>query len=239
MGRPKTRKMWSEEEEKYVAENYSNMKQQEIADVLGRTKHAIREKAKLLGIVPKRQDLSLLPAFIKKHHSYGWNDLEIANAWEARTGNSIRKETVLVRRRKLGLNAVGRTERTSQRCRNTMIAKYGRPHHKKYAEREFVISRGWPEFMSARCVLILDTIYDAGPLTKQQLCQIFNVETFGTRYGIEIFKFLVDRGFLVLIDPFYAIPLTIERHKEETWPVLEKASHSTKQKLQHHNCLKK
>ena len=118
-----------------------------------------------------------LDAHIRDHHSQGWSDSEITNAWNATHPKTICRRHLSERRRHLGLKSNANNERHRQRVAAKTQEQLKEAGCNSLAEvrakayRKFARDRGWPEDLRPREVQIMDLLYERGPHTRRGIAE--------------------------------------------------------------------
>lgn len=234
-----------EAHKQYVRENYHAMTAKQIADHLGTTTSRVNRIAGLEGMAKLEKMPPDFRDFIKEKNAVGLNDSEITEEWNATRDRKTDRRYVSSLRSEMGLPPLHHTERSLEKIRNNtrrQLAEAGLEsigQLRVEAFKKFAKSRGWPEMLPPRCVEILDAIYDYGPQTRRQLCELVKMPWKGSRKSLvgsvpggSYLAFLQRVGLVVRLNravqvigegtgksvSLYGIPPSIKRGAPATWP---------------------
>jgi hypothetical protein len=174
---------WSQRELRYVQTHFGSEFAGDIAIRLKRTRSAVYQVARKLGLSEVRdaQRVERLKRKIEKLNSQGFRDSEIGD----RLG--IDRRRVCDLRRSLGLPAIGRNEsyrrmvaRTTKRqCELAGVKSLAELRSKEM--KRIARNLGWPDSLSVRAVQILETLYRRGPMTRKQIALAIGMPWVGSR----------------------------------------------------------
>ncbi len=175
-------RLWTHKEESTLVRLYKTMPAWQIAKQLDRSTQAVHLRADLLGLTAKRdcKEIQKRREIIKKYHSQGWSQSEIA----AKAG--VSRRTVGQILQKLGLQTNGRNERYRKRVARNTIKQCQRAGVSSLGElralrlKQFSAKVGWPG-VSARAAQIANALYAMGPMTRKQIAEAIGVRWKGSR----------------------------------------------------------
>lgn len=200
----------------YVRRHYRRQPVAAIAAELRRSVKAIRVLASRLGVARRSGGRAADPAMlarIRRRHSHGWADPEIA----AELG--ISREWVGELRRRLGLPTNANNSRcrarvaakTREQCRAAGVRNLGQLRalvHRQRAE-----AAGWPADLRPRAVEILDLLYNHGPKTRRQIADALGMPWKGSRDSLvsndpegSYLAHLIARGLVVCLPRALPMP---------------------------------
>lgn len=227
----------------FITANYATMTAQEIAADRGVKVSTVYRVAREQGLKKAVPMPKHFRDFIKGQHAAGLNDSEIARAWNAVEDRKTERRYVTEVRKLLGLEVIGYNERSVERTKAATAKQLDEAGLSSLAElrserhRQFAKERGWPDLMPARCVQILDAIYEYGPQTRYELADRIGMRQKGSKKtlvgtvpGGSYLAYLQRLGLVVRMNKavnggpkgdrvsLYGIPPTIKRGEPSTWP---------------------
>lgn len=203
------RRNWSPEELAELKRLYGRMPAAEVARRLGRKVRSVWNAAKHYGLARRCPRLVTDARFldgVRRLHAEGLTDTEIAG----RLGTE--RHTVCKARNRLGLPAVGWTERRRELVRRrtaTQLAAAGVPtlgalRVKVFRDR--ARAAGWPDDLRPRAVQILNALWDGGPMTRRELADVVGLPWRGSRKSLcsndpegSYLAHLMNRGLVICL----------------------------------------
>lgn len=182
MAKP-SRRFWTNAEIEIVRSNYKKISVAELARKLDRSKGAVYQLAKKLGLVDKLEFLptETIKARILELHPNGITDTEIARILADQHNCGVDRHRVSQIRRSLGLkhNSFSDHRRNQVRSKTQeQLAKADLPNLAAVRVARFNQWKrdlGWPEHLTVRAVQSLEMFYQHGPLTRVQLCTLLGI----------------------------------------------------------------
>jgi hypothetical protein len=186
---------WTPAEEARLRELAHTMPWREVAAAMGLSLTTIWPRACKLKLTkglkgPIYKQLGLT-AFLKEEHAAGWCDTEIAAEWNRRHPQvPISRSCISERRRNLGLpdNLLHQRRRrrvankTREQLRNAGLKSLAEVRAKAFAD--FAAKQGWTGFkLRPRAVQVLNVLYDRGPHTRRQICEVLGLRWKSARHN--------------------------------------------------------
>lgn len=225
-GRP-----WTARELRYLKANYGTRRTVEIAKRLGRTAPSVYQRAAELGLCGEQKRVSeSWETTLRALHKEGYSDSEIAavigcgrrHAGFLRTQLGLPSNNLSERR----IEAV--RQRTRKQCQEAGVRNLAEVRSLVFSQR--AKAAGWPDDLRPRAVQILNSLWERGPLSRRELCEIVGLPWRGTRKSLSsrdpegsYLANLVARGIVVRLGRcvkgngkgksayLYSLPLWIER----------------------------
>lgn len=178
------RKSWSSADDELLRQRYGTVKCADLAAELGRTTHAVYNRALELGVVTRRRvvsDLQIRQA-IGRYYPLGYSDAEIAQCLRKETGLPADRHRVGRMRRHMQLGNTRLTEYQRGRVRNKtneVLAAKGwqsLAHVRSARHREFIRGLGWPESLSLRSAMVATLLWQRGPMTRLEICAAMGLQ---------------------------------------------------------------
>lgn len=233
-GRP-----WTPDEVGFLRTHYMRMPAREIASRLRRSLKSIYMRAKDEGLSQTRCPRAGLEQFVREQYTAGRCDQEIAAAWSRRHSGylPIERKTIGRIRQRLGLPLNRWNEYQRGRVRQKtqeQLRKAGLPSLaavRADAFRRLARRCGWPDDLRPRAVMILNALWEHGPMTREQIAHTIGMAWRGSRMSMKsndpegsYLAHLLRRGLVVCLGRqvqrkgrgrsvnVYSLPLSIQRN---------------------------
>jgi hypothetical protein len=183
------RRYWSDSEVARLRSLYPTHTVRQLARIFRRDAKSIYNAAAQYDLHKQRRTV-IAPAFLaslRRLNRQGYCDSDIA----ARLG--CERHTVSRQRKKLGLPDRSRSTRyvakvraaTARQCQTAGVRSLADVRMRAF--RDFARSRGWPEELRPREVMILDAL-SVRPMTRREICAAIGMEWLGSRKSLRCGK---------------------------------------------------
>jgi transposase-like protein len=180
------RRFWTTEELDFVRANYRQLTAKQIGAQLGRSVSSVYQGAEKLGLVIARPplDREARLASLRQLHAQGYSDSEIAREW------GISRKVAEDWRKRAGLPSNALSEHRRARVREKtreQLARAGLPslaHVRLAAFKKFARKHGWPEDLRPRAVMMLNAMWQRGPMTRRELADAIGMPWKGSRKSL-------------------------------------------------------
>jgi hypothetical protein len=179
-----SRRRWQAFEDVYLRRYYRKLPMATLVSDLQRSRSAIYQRAKALGVVADRQCATeeQIRQALRTHHPAGWSDTEIAKALAEQLGWPVNRHRVGVVRRRMGLPTNRGSEhqrkrvavKTAHQLRAAGLQSIGQLRVEAF--NKWKRELGWPETLTIRAVQAVELFYERGPMTRLQLCAAMGID---------------------------------------------------------------